>query len=77
MTTRKGGEIAAEALLKHGVDVIFTLCCGHLNPIYVNLEGKEIRFFDTLKGQNIIFLANPEQIRLHNLFSSKISPALD
>ena len=34
-----GGEAAARALVDHGVDTIFTLSGGHLNPIYAHLEN--------------------------------------
>ena len=57
MTAKKGGEIAAEALIKQGVEVIYTLCGGHLNPIYVNLENTEVKFFDTRHEQAAVWMA--------------------
>lgn len=57
MAAKKGGEIAAEALIKQGVEVIFTLCGGHLNPIFVNLENSPIKFFDTRHEQAAVWMA--------------------
>jgi acetolactate synthase-1/2/3 large subunit len=53
-----GGQAAAQALLAHEVEVIFTLCGGHLNPIYVNLEGTRMKFFDTRHEQAAVWMAD-------------------
>jgi len=57
MEIKTGGQAAAQALIKHGVDTIFTLSGGHLNPIYVNLEGTNIRYFDTRHEQAAVWMA--------------------
>jgi len=60
MTQKKGGEIAALALIKQGVEVIYTLCGGHLNTIYVNLENSDIKFFDTRHEQAAVWMAEAD-----------------
>ncbi len=57
MKFETGGQAAAQALIGHGVDTIFTLCGGHLNPIYVNLENTDINFFDTRHEQAAVWMA--------------------
>ncbi len=57
MKFETGGQAAAQALIEHGVDTIFTLCGGHLNPIYVNLENTDIKFFDTRHEQAAVWMA--------------------
>ncbi|MCP4006583.1 MAG: thiamine pyrophosphate-binding protein [bacterium] len=52
-----GGEAAAHALMAHGVDTIFTLSGGHLNPIYLHLEKTDVRFFDTRHEQAAVWMA--------------------
>lgn len=55
MQFKTGGHVAAQALIDHEVDTIFTLCGGHLNPIYVNLEDSNIRYFDTRHEQAAVW----------------------
>lgn len=57
MEIKTGGQAAAQALIAHGVDTIFTLSGGHLNPIYVNLEDSNIRYFDTRHEQAAVWMA--------------------
>ena len=57
MKFETGGQAAAQALIDHGVNTIFTLCGGHLNPIYVNLENTDIKFFDTRHEQAAVWMA--------------------
>jgi acetolactate synthase-1/2/3 large subunit len=57
MKFETGGQATARALIDHGVDTIFTLCGGHLNPIYVNLENTDITFFDTRHEQAAVWMA--------------------
>ena len=38
-----GGEIIAQVLQKHGVKFLFTLCGGHISPIFVSAEKIGIR----------------------------------
>lgn len=52
-----GGEAAARALVDHGVDTIFTLSGGHLNPIYAHLENTAVRLFDTRHEQAAVWMA--------------------
>jgi acetolactate synthase-1/2/3 large subunit len=53
-----GGEAAARALIEHGVDTIFTLSGGHLNPIYAHLEDSDVRLFDTRHEQAAVWMAD-------------------
>jgi len=53
-----GGEAAARALIEHGVDTIFTLSGGHLNPIYAHLENTDVRLFDTRHEQAAVWMAD-------------------
>jgi len=57
MEIKTGGQAAAQALIAHGIDTIFTLSGGHLNPIYVNLEDSDIRYFDTRHEQAAVWMA--------------------
>ena len=57
MEFNSGGEAVAHALLAHGVDTIFTLSGGHLNPIYLHLENTKLRFFDTRHEQAAVWMA--------------------
>ncbi len=57
MEIKTGGQAAAQALLDQGVEIIFTLSGGHLNPIYVNMEDSPIRFFDTRHEQAAVWMA--------------------
>ena len=58
MDIKTGGQAAAKALIDQGVEVIFTLSGGHLNPIYVNLEDTDIALgasFDYLMQTGYLF----------------------
>ncbi len=55
---RSGGEAAVAALIAQGVDTIFTLSGGHINPIYVHLEDTDIRLFDTRHEQAAVWMAD-------------------
>ena len=57
MDIQTGGQAAARALVEHGVDTVFTLCGGHLNPIYKHLDPKEVRYFDTRHEQAAVWMA--------------------
>jgi acetolactate synthase-1/2/3 large subunit len=56
-----GAQLAAEALLARGVEVIFTLSGGHITPIYQYLEPAmnegRVRLFDTRHEQAAVFMA--------------------
>ena len=52
-----GGQLAAEALVRKGVDTIFTLSGGHITPIYQYLENAPVALFDTRHEQAAVFMA--------------------
>src|SRR5512142_1169962 len=41
-----GGHLVARALKQEGIDVVFTLCGGHIMPIYNGLIDEGIRIID-------------------------------
>ena len=53
-----GGEIIARVLQKHGVKHLFTLCGGHVSPIFVESERIGIRVIDTRHEVNAVFAAD-------------------
>ncbi len=53
-----GGEIIAKVLQKHGVRFLFTLCGGHISPIFVGAEKLGIRVIDTRHEVNTVFAAD-------------------
>ena len=55
--TITGGELVAQALIERKVDTIFSLCGGHITPIYQYLEGSEVKIFDTRHEQSALFMA--------------------
>jgi len=55
--TITGGELVAQALIARKVDTIFSLCGGHITPIYQYLEGSEVKIFDTRHEQSALFMA--------------------
>ncbi len=55
--TITGGELVAQALIERKVDTIFSLCGGHITPIYQYLEGSEVKIFDTRHEQSAVFMA--------------------
>jgi acetolactate synthase-1/2/3 large subunit len=57
MSDITGGQLAAQALIDKGVDVIFTLSGGHITPIYQYLENGPITLFDTRHEQSAVFMA--------------------
>ncbi len=52
-----GAKLAAEALSRRNIKVIFTLSGGHITPIYQHLENTGIRLFDTRHEQAAVFMA--------------------
>lgn len=52
-----GGRLTAEALVRQGVETIFTLSGGHITPIYQYLENSPIKLFDTRHEQAAVFMA--------------------
>ncbi|MCL6258229.1 thiamine pyrophosphate-binding protein [Aquiflexum sp. TKW24L] len=53
-----GGEIIAQVLLNHGVEFLFTLCGGHISPIFVGAEKAGIRVIDTRHEATAVFAAD-------------------
>jgi thiamine pyrophosphate-dependent acetolactate synthase large subunit-like protein len=53
-----GGRIIAEVLQRHGVRFLFTLCGGHISPIFVEAENLGIRVIDTRHEANAVFAAD-------------------
>ena len=53
-----GGEIIAKVLQNQGVKYLFTLCGGHISPIFVSAENIGIRVIDTRHEVNAVFAAD-------------------
>ncbi len=53
-----GGEIIARVLQKQGVKFLFTLCGGHVSPIFVSAQNIGIRVIDTRHEVNAVFAAD-------------------
>ncbi|MCL4814770.1 MAG: thiamine pyrophosphate-binding protein [Vicinamibacteraceae bacterium] len=52
-----GGERVAAALAAYGVDVLFTLCGGHISPILVAAKRRGLRVVDTRDEATAVFAA--------------------
>ncbi len=53
-----GGAIVADALVRHEVRFLFTLCGGHISPILVSAKGRGIRVVDTRQEATAVFAAD-------------------
>src|SRR5437868_8300288 len=53
-----GGEIIARVLQKEEVKHLFTLCGGHVSPIFVSAQNLGIRVIDTRHEVNAVFAAD-------------------
>lgn len=53
-----GGRIIAEVLQRHNVKFLFTLCGGHISPIFVEARNIGIRVIDTRHEANAVFAAD-------------------
>ncbi len=53
-----GGEHVIRVLKKHDVDVIFTLCGGHITPILVAANKARIRVIDVRNEATVVFAAD-------------------
>ncbi len=53
-----GGAIIAKVLKEQGVKFLFTLCGGHISPIFVEAEKAGIRVIDTRHEVNAVFAAD-------------------
>lgn len=53
-----GGTIIAKVLQQQGVKFLFTLCGGHISPIFVEAKRAGIRVIDTRHEVNAVFAAD-------------------
>jgi acetolactate synthase-like protein len=53
-----GGEIISRVLVNQGVKFLFTLCGGHISPIFVGAEKAGIRVIDTRHEATAVFAAD-------------------
>ncbi|HKI86387.1 MAG TPA: thiamine pyrophosphate-binding protein, partial [Thermoanaerobaculia bacterium] len=53
-----GGALAAEALARHQVPFLFTLCGGHISPLLVAAKRRGIRVVDTRHEATAVFAAD-------------------
>ncbi len=53
-----GGQLVGEALAKEGVRVVFTLCGGHILPIYEGCLDHDVRVIDVRHEQTAAFAAD-------------------
>ncbi len=52
------GDIIGQVLRKRGVDVVFTLCGGHISPILTGAKKQGIRIVDVRDEVNAVFAAD-------------------
>jgi acetolactate synthase-1/2/3 large subunit len=57
VATIQGGQLAAEALIRKGIEYVFTLSGGHITPIYQYLEDSPVTLVDTRHEQSAVFMA--------------------
>lgn len=57
-SSKYGGELVAAVLKEHGVKFVFTLCGGHISPILVACNEKNIRVIDTRHEVTCVFAAD-------------------
>ncbi|MBI1193700.1 MAG: thiamine pyrophosphate-binding protein [Bacteroidetes bacterium] len=53
-----GGRLIAKVIAKQGVDVVFTLCGGHISPILSGCKAEGIRVVDVRHEVNAVFAAD-------------------
>jgi len=53
-----GGQIVAKTLIANGVKHLFTLCGGHIGPIYVEAERAGMRVWDVRHEATAVFAAD-------------------
>jgi 2-hydroxyacyl-CoA lyase len=53
-----GGEVIAHVLQKHGVKFLFTLCGGHISPIFVAAQNLGLQVIDTRHEATAVFAAD-------------------
>ncbi|MFO0599173.1 MAG: thiamine pyrophosphate-binding protein [Myxococcaceae bacterium] len=55
---RHGGDHLAEVLSKWNISALFTLCGGHISPILVGCEARNIKVVDCRDERNAVFAAD-------------------
>ena len=55
LLTLHGGDRVADVLRAHGGRQLFTLCGGHIAPIFVEAKRRGIRVIDTRQEQTAAF----------------------
>ncbi|MFZ5445534.1 MAG: thiamine pyrophosphate-binding protein [Myxococcota bacterium] len=55
---RHGGDHLAEVLQKWNIGALFTLCGGHISPILVGCEARNIKVVDCRDERNAVFAAD-------------------
>jgi acetolactate synthase-1/2/3 large subunit len=55
---RHGGDHLAQVLSKWNINAIFTLCGGHISPILVGCESRNIKVVDCRDERNAVFAAD-------------------
>jgi acetolactate synthase-1/2/3 large subunit len=58
MSTVHGGKLAARALKEAGVECVFTLCGGHIMPLYDGCKEEGIRIIDVRHEQAAVHAAD-------------------
>lgn len=57
MAKVSGGKLAADALVKRGVEYVFGIGGGHINPIHLFLEDSPVKLIATRHEQSAVFMA--------------------
>lgn len=57
MARVSGGRLVVDALEQRGVEKVFSVSGGHINPIYLHLESSPIELFTTRHEQAAVFMA--------------------
>ena len=52
-----GGRLVAKVLKQEGVECIFALCGGHIDPIFQGCKDEGIRIIDVRHEQAAVFMA--------------------
>jgi thiamine pyrophosphate-dependent acetolactate synthase large subunit-like protein len=53
-----GGKLVADVLRKQNVEFLFTLCGGHISPIFIEAKRAGLRVIDTRDEKNAVFAAD-------------------
>lgn len=58
ISSRHGGDLAADVFCEHGVKFVFTLVGGHISPVLVASKARGIRIIDVRHEVNAVFAAD-------------------